>query len=117
MLAQRRVVARVGCDRQAVYGTDVDARVALDAEARREVRLNVAVETALDLFGRLRGVEPKLDFDVQAHESLRELRVRHLRARDGAIVVAVAPRVHADFGADEIHPVGGTFGQRHVLTM
>ena len=34
-------------------GTDVDARVALDAQRRREVRLDVAVETALHFARRL----------------------------------------------------------------
>src|SRR5437016_8692119 len=36
------IIRVVGCDRQAVHRTYVDARVALDAEVRAEVRLDVA---------------------------------------------------------------------------
>ena len=55
--------------------------------------------------------EAELDLDVQALEALRQLGVLHLRARRRAVVVAVAPRVHADLRADEVHPVRGALGR------
>ncbi len=64
-------------DREAVDGTDVDARVALDAEIGREHRLQVAVQAALDLGRDLLGAEAELDLDVQLLERAYEIDVRH----------------------------------------
>ena len=41
------IVRGVRRDREAVHRAHVDARVALDAQARREVRLDVAIEAPL----------------------------------------------------------------------
>src|SRR5688572_31416503 len=40
--------------------------------------------------------------------------MRHRGPRRRAVVVAVPPGVHSDFGADEIHPMRGTLGERHA---
>ncbi len=50
-------------------------------------------------------------------EALHQLLVLHLHARRGAVVVAVAPRVHADLRAHEIHAVGRPLGERRALAM
>src|SRR4029078_7164725 len=60
-------------DREAIDGTNVEARGALDAELRREDGLQVAVETALDLGRDLLGRESELDFDVELLEALLEI--------------------------------------------
>jgi APA family basic amino acid/polyamine antiporter len=62
--AQLRLLGIVR-DRQAIDRTDVDARVALDAQLGREVGLHVAVQAALHLGGRLRRVEAQFDLDAQ----------------------------------------------------
>src|ERR1041384_1340818 len=51
--AQIELRRRVGRDGQTVHRADVDAGVALDAQAVREVRLYVTVQTALDFPRRL----------------------------------------------------------------
>ena len=50
---------------RAVHRADVDARVALDAEVGREVRFDVAVQTAFDFSRRFLGGEAELDLDVE----------------------------------------------------
>src|SRR5262249_34345183 len=56
VLADVRVRLVLRDDREAILRTHVDAGVALDAEACREIRLDVAIEAALDLGRRLLGV-------------------------------------------------------------
>ncbi len=68
-LVDLRCVA-VRRDREAVDGADVDARVALDAELGRERRLDIAIQTALDLGRDLLDAEAELDLDVQLLEAL-----------------------------------------------
>ena len=55
-------------DREAIDGTNVDARVALDAKVGREHRLQVAVQAALDLRRELLRAEAELDLDVELLE-------------------------------------------------
>src|SRR5256885_6580996 len=77
------------------------------------MRLDVAVEAALDFSHRLLEREAQLDFDRQLGEPLRQLGVCHLHPRRRAVVVTVTPRVHADLRAHEIHPVRGTLVERN----
>src|SRR5262249_22488814 len=63
------------------------------------------------------GSEPELHLDAKALEAFRQLGVLHLRARQRAVVVAVAPSVHARFDAGEIHPIRRSFGERHALAV
>src|ERR1700680_1713514 len=74
-LAQVRLLTVVR-DGEAVHRTDVQARVALDAQLRGEHRLYVAVEAALHLLLNLLGGEAELDLDVQVSEALLEGDVR-----------------------------------------
>src|SRR5439155_19338404 len=76
-----------------------------------------AVQAALDFGGRLLRRKTELDFGLQIRETLRELRVLHLAARGGIVVVAVAPRMHPDLGAHEIHAVLRTLGERNSLAV
>ena len=62
-------------------------------------------------------VNPSSTSTLRPCEPLRQLGVLHLRARHRAVVVAVAPRVHADLGADEIHSVRRPIGERNALAM
>ena len=117
VLANIRTRLSLRNDREAVLGADVDARVALDAQIRREVRLHVAIETPLHFGGGLLGVESELDLDSETLEALGQILVLHLHALRGAVVVAVAPRVHADLRADEVHAVRRPLGERRALAM
>ena len=115
--AEVGLVASIVRDSQTIHGADVDARVALDAEIRGEVCLDVAVETALHFRGGLLGSEPELDLGAEVREPLGELRVLHLTASHGAVVVAVTPRMHADLGAHEVHSVRRTVGERDAAAV
>jgi hypothetical protein len=117
MGAKVEVVGGVRGDRQATDRTHVDACVALDAKSGGEMRFDVTIQAAFDFSRRFLGGEPELDLDVETLEPLRQLGVLHLRARHRAVVVAVAPGVHADLGAHEIHAVGRPVRERHALAM
>src|SRR4029079_4194732 len=92
-------------------------RVAFDAELRREVRLDVAVEAAFDFSGRLFGSEAALQRESQLREALDQLRVLHLRARRRIEVVRVRPRMHPHLRALEVHALWRTLGDRTSLAM
>src|SRR5512133_1439090 len=117
MSAEIEVVSVIGGDRQAAHRADVDARVALDAQAGREIGLNVTVQAALYFTSGFFRAEPELDFHVQTEKALRELGVLHLRAWRRAVIVAVAPRMHADLGAHEVHAVRRPIRERDTLAV
>src|SRR5947208_15095344 len=61
---QIRFFITVARDRKTQQRAYVDAGVALDAQLFDEYRLDIAVETTLNLARGLFGVEPKFHFDV-----------------------------------------------------
>src|SRR6202790_5597921 len=67
--AQLRLRA-VLVDGEAIDRTNGDAGIALDAELRREYRLHVAIQAALNLESRLFGRESELHLDVDLLEAL-----------------------------------------------
>ena len=94
-------------DRQAIHRTDVHAGVALDTQRGREVRLDIAIETALHFGGRLlRGVA-QLHLFADTGKSLHEFGMRHLRTRRRIEFVAEHPRVHPHLGAFQMHALCG----------
>src|SRR5687767_9787064 len=92
--AQLRFLA-VLRERDAVHRADIDARVAFDAELRREHRLHVAVQAPLRF--RVPGLRVETELDLDLDVAQRDLlvaprhRVAHLRGDR----VVVAPLVYA----------------------
>src|ERR1700688_1309659 len=64
-------------DGEAIDRTDVDAGIALDAQLRREYRLDIAIEEALGPESRLFGGKSELDLDINLLEALDEPHMRH----------------------------------------
>src|SRR6185312_3047228 len=92
----------VGGEGDAVHRADVDAGVALDAELRREDRLNIAIEAALGLeIGQL-VVEAELDLDPDVLEDDLLVLERDAVAEIVRDVVVVAPLVDAHLLAGEV---------------
>ena len=104
-------------DRQTVGRTDVDARIALDAQRVGEVRLDVAVETALDFDLGLLRREALLHLDRHLLEALRHLDVPHLHALRRVVVVAVGPLVQPHLRARQRHAVRRPLVDRHALAV
>src|SRR5882724_778530 len=96
-------------DGEAVDRTDVDAGIALDAQLRREYRLDIAIQAALNLEGRLFGRKSEFHFDVDLFEALDESHVRHETPFHPVILVLVRPFVHAHLTARQAHSA------RHAL--
>ncbi len=113
--AQVSLVAIAG-DGEALHGTDVEAGVALDAQGRREGRLDVTVETALDFASGLFCAEAELHFEIERLEAFSQLDVAHLLARRLVVVVVIAPLAHAHLLADEVHAHGRAIVEVDVLT-
>src|SRR5262249_863699 len=74
---------------------DVDARVALDAQAIGEHGLHVAVQAALRFLPRGGDVEAELDLGLDVLQRLLDVAPRHLVARIAVDLVVVAPLVDA----------------------
>src|SRR5690606_3423852 len=89
----------------------------LYAQARGEVGLDIAVQAALSLTRGLRRVEPQLHLDAELLEPLAEVHVHHLRARNGVVVVAVAPCEHPQLGTREVHPPRRAMVERNPRAM
>src|SRR5258708_4694864 len=97
--AAQNVLRAVLRDGEAIDRADVDAGIALDAQLRREHRLDVAIQAALNLESRLFGRKPKFHFDVDLLEAFDESHVRHQTPLDAVVLVLVRPLVHAHFAA------------------
>ena len=98
-------------------GTDVDAGVALDAQRVGEVRLDVAVQAALDLARVCSAVKPSSTSIVMLREAHRQLDVLHLLALRRVVVVAVGPLVQPHLRARQLHPLRRPLGERHALAV
>ena len=109
--------AAVGGDGQTVGRTHVDARIALDAQRRREVRLDVAVEAARDLVRRLFRRETQFHFDIDVAEALDQFFMLHLGALRRVVVVRVRPAVHTHLRTHERHADRRTLVNRAAVTM
>src|SRR6202049_3437733 len=96
-------------DGEAIDRTNVDAGIALDAELRREYRLHVAIQAALNLESRLFGRESELHLDVDLLEALDEAHMRHQTPFHAVVLVLVRPFVHAHLAAGQAHAA------RHAL--
>src|SRR5690606_8471600 len=101
-LTQVRLLAVLG-ERDAIHRTDVDARVALDAQARAEHGLGIAVEAALRLLERRGRIEPLLDLDPDVLERHAHVVPGHLEALIERYVVVVAPLVDAHLLRHQVH--------------
>src|SRR6266478_4888467 len=108
MAAQLSLRAVLG-DGEAIDRTNVDAGIALDAQLRREYRLNIAIQAALHLERRLFGGKSEFHLDVDLLESLDESHVRHQTPFHPVVLVLVRPLVHAHLAARQAHSA------RHAL--
>src|SRR3984893_17717520 len=90
-------------DGEAIDRANVDAGIALDAELRREYRLHVAIQAALNLESRLFGRESELHLDVDLLEALDEPHMRHQTPLHAVVLVLVGPFVHAHLAAGQAH--------------
>src|SRR5882724_4158531 len=108
MAAQLSLRAVPG-DGEAIDRTNVDAGIALDAQLRREYRLDIAIQTPLNFERRLFGGKSEFHFDVDLFEALDQSHVRHQTPLHPVVLVLVRPFVLAHLAARQAHSA------RHAL--
>src|ERR1700736_3231330 len=88
-------------DGEAIDRTYIDARIALDAQLRGEYCLDIAIQAALNLKGRLFGRKSEFHFDVDLLEALDEAHMRNQTPFHTVVLVLVRPFVHAHLAAGQ----------------
>src|SRR3954470_16834542 len=108
-LSTQRLLFVILGEGDAIHRADVDAGVALDAEAIGEYRLHVAVQAALRFFPRGGDVEAELDLHLHVLQRGLDVGPGHLVARVDRDVVVVAPFVDAHLLRNERHTGSRSF--------